>query len=119
VSSGVAEHGQSRLPAPGCSSGFEGSLKSLAHTAWAGLPPGIASMVGGRLKAAARGVADTSTRSAVLPLKRGAMNFARCRSRREQLKRFYRLLDEKWLKTRPEPGRDWLICTEFSRQRYS
>ena len=33
----------------------------------------------------------------------------RCRARREQRKRFERRLSEKWLKSRPESGLDWLI----------
>ena len=41
-------------------------------------------------------------------------NCARCR-RREQLKRFYTLLDEKWLNLRPEPGLDGLTCSNFGR----
>ena len=69
----------------------------MAHTAWhtrAGLPPGIASMVRGRLNAVARGVADMIIRSAT-PLKRGAMNFeiVPAVGERDQLKRFYILLD--------------------------
>ena len=36
------------------------------------------------------------------------------RSKKEHLER---MLPEKWLKPRPESGRDWLICAEFARQR--
>jgi len=39
------------------------------------------------------------------------------RARREQLKRVSRLWPENWLKPRPEPGLDCLICAEFARQR--
>ena len=38
-----------------------------------------------------------------------------CRAKREQLKRFRRLLAETWLKPRPESGLDCLICAELTR----
>ena len=36
------------------------------------------------------------------------------RSEEKQLEIFYRLLPEKWLKPRPESGRDCLICAELA-----
>ena len=42
---------------------------------------------------------------------------SRCRARREHLKWFSRLWSEEWLKPRPEPGLDCLMCAELARQR--
>jgi len=41
----------------------------------------------------------------------------RCRARREHLKSCQHLLSEKWLKPRPDSGRDCLIRAGFVRQR--
>ena len=42
---------------------------------------------------------------------------SRCRARREPLEWLQRLSYRKWLKRRPESGRDWRRCAKFARQR--